>query len=999
MRLDNVIAVDEEALRAVSGVGMAVRSPETLRRRELMEADLLITGPSSLERLRGWRAAGVRTPALLVQGRTFDLPEERAVLEPLVVVRDADPEGVRAALGRFDAQRVSAQVRVPGGLVDLARRQVIRGEGSHKLSQQQADLLAYLAARPGLQVTKEELLEQVWGYAPTVRSRAVEMAVSRLRKLIEPEPASPVVLLTCRGGGYSYVAPAETQVGRLPVPEGALVGRDDLLAKLSDTLIEHRTVVLVGAPGIGKSRLALQLAHEAEARGEDVRWCDLQDVEPEGLLTVLASALDVSVLATVGKRSISERLADGLLGRGDCLVVLDGVDEPLAGLVGPTAGELTQLCTQARFVLTSQVPLEDARLQVREVTGLPLSDAVALFESRARAAGATDLDGLEELLPHFDGVPMAIELAASRARSVPLAELTATGSDALEHAWERLSDQSRHDLASLSRCPPRFGLDLVRHVLEDDARERLVALVDRGLVQRQGEEFRLLGPIRQRARKLPVDGVEERVDGWLVELARRELDRSGGIEARAAAQELARWSDPLTALLQRRLGEPESADLALALAHLYRAHGTLPQRAAVLDLALGSLDVDQHPHEGARLLRTRGRVTETLAPERGHRDMLRALELARRAGDDELLGWCLTDASRAESRVPGGTSAYAEEAVAFCKARGLDAVMYVARFQYMAWKARRDPALRPQLIGTIEEGMERLLQLGFFFEALSMANALAGGLTTVGETERAARARARLRGLLEIFPDRWTRGVLLNVETWALADEGDIEAAFEAVEERRRLLFGLNGEPDGWLLRDRGELLVDLGRHVDAERDLLRALSVLDSPTSTCGCWGTLATSDLDRGLYERALTKADSALKADAYPFMQAISRLWRGVAALLLGRVEDAEADLDAIPFDVLGQDPALLVGLAKACLAVHKGDSEAFARCVDTVERYLKDDWVARAARTVLDALVGADKDALQNVVDRQVDAGKQVRWRILARLALRSLQYAERARSAG
>jgi DNA-binding response OmpR family regulator/predicted ATPase len=112
-------------------------------------------------------------------------------------------------------------------VVDLVRGEISR-EGQHKrLTSHEAALLRYLADRPGMVVSREELLREVWGYQTAVRSRTTDDTMWRLRQKVEADPKNPRHLLTAHGGGYRFVgalaeAPAALPPAqpRVPLPDG-----------------------------------------------------------------------------------------------------------------------------------------------------------------------------------------------------------------------------------------------------------------------------------------------------------------------------------------------------------------------------------------------------------------------------------------------------------------------------------------------------------------------------------------------------------------------------------------------------------------------------------------------------------------------------------------------------------------------------------------------------------------------------------------------------------
>lgn len=99
------------------------------------------------------------------------------------------------------------RLRLRGAEVDLATREVRRPDGDLRLTRREAELLAYLAERAGRVVGRDELLREVWGFRPGVRTRTVEATVHTLRSKIEREPRRPEHVLTERGDGYRFVPP------------------------------------------------------------------------------------------------------------------------------------------------------------------------------------------------------------------------------------------------------------------------------------------------------------------------------------------------------------------------------------------------------------------------------------------------------------------------------------------------------------------------------------------------------------------------------------------------------------------------------------------------------------------------------------------------------------------------------------------------------------------------------------------------------------------------
>src|SRR5687767_5579727 len=118
--------------------------------------------------------------------------------------------------------------------VDLAGRRVRAADGAVRdLTPLEARLLAWLAERPGVDLTREQLLVEVWGHRPTMQTRTVDNVVRKLRQKLGEPSGRPKHLVTCSGGYRFELLSARRAVG---VPLDASFGRDDLRAAVLDQL-------------------------------------------------------------------------------------------------------------------------------------------------------------------------------------------------------------------------------------------------------------------------------------------------------------------------------------------------------------------------------------------------------------------------------------------------------------------------------------------------------------------------------------------------------------------------------------------------------------------------------------------------------------------------------------------------------------------------------------------------------------------------------------------
>jgi predicted ATPase len=221
----------------------------------------------------------------------------------------------------------------------------------------------------------------------------------------------------------------------LPAQLTPFIGRGRELAKVRSLVETSRLVTLTGAGGSGKTRLALQVAAELlDGSGDGVWLVELAALTDENAVApAIAEALRV---AGQPGRPVLDALADALEPQ-DVLVVLDNCEQLIGGCA-KVADSILRRCPRVHLLATSREAIGIGGELIYRVPSMSLpnpdddasvvsSDAVALFAERARAQGV-ELAGTDEttaslvvsVCRQLDGMPLAIELAAARLRSMSL---------------------------------------------------------------------------------------------------------------------------------------------------------------------------------------------------------------------------------------------------------------------------------------------------------------------------------------------------------------------------------------------------------------------------------------------------------------------------------------------------------------------------------------------------------------------------------------------------
>lgn len=231
--------------------------------------------------------------------------------------------------------------------------------------------------------------------------------------------------------------------GTFPALRAPLIGREREVAGLTGLLRRDDVplVTLTGPGGVGKTRIAVAVAAQIGSEFPDgARFADLSPIrEPQRVLPTIARSLG---LTDKGTQPVAEQLVGHLANR-TMLIVVDNVEQVVSA--APDIAGLLASCPGVAILATSRVPLRLSAEHEYLVEPLPVSDAVSLFEERARRSVPTfgishdNRAIVEAICERLDGLPLAIELAAARVSVLPPRALLAR----LEYALPLLTGGAR----------------------------------------------------------------------------------------------------------------------------------------------------------------------------------------------------------------------------------------------------------------------------------------------------------------------------------------------------------------------------------------------------------------------------------------------------------------------------------------------------------------------------------------------------------------------------
>jgi predicted ATPase/class 3 adenylate cyclase len=436
----------------------------------------------------------------------------------------------------------------------------------------------------------------------------------------------------------------------LPIQLTSFIGREQEVRELSSRLRTARLLTLTGAGGIGKTRLAIQVAAEVLAGFRDGVWLvELASIADPALVPPAVAAI-LGVREQLG-RPLADTLSDYLRPRA-ALLVLDNC-EHLVDACAQLAQTLLVVCPHVKIVATSREALGVPGESVRPVPPLSLPEdsrdlhieslsqyeSIQLFVERAVGVFPSfrltprNAQAMVHICARLDGIPLAIEMAAARLKALSVEQIAGRLDDAfrlltagsrtalprhqtlratLDWSYNLLDGDERQLLNRLSVFAGGFTLDAAEAVCEDrdgaaaSVLDLLPRLVEKSLVvadrQEERVRYRLLEPIRQYAReKLAGTGedaaIEQRHLGFFllsVDDAASGLSRPFDQWLEHSEQEF----DNIRTALDRALGGRDvrrGTSLAAAVWRFWLHRGSLSEGRIVLNRALAATEASGVP--------------------------------------------------------------------------------------------------------------------------------------------------------------------------------------------------------------------------------------------------------------------------------------------------------------------------------------------------------------------------------------------------------------------
>ena len=571
-------------------------------------------------------------------------------------------------------------------------------------------VLAALVERAHQYISKGSIMEAAWP-GVVVEESNLAVQISAIRRVLAQASGGERWIETLTGRGYRFVGPVterpdDRQLGwsgkrsNLPEPVTSFVGRERELVEVKRLLPSKRLITIVGIGGIGKTRLALQAAAEVIDAYRDGVWlAELGSIQDPMLVpTTVAQSLGVQERTGT---PIMESLRAYLQSR-QVLLLVDNCEHLLDACVR-LVDTLLRGVADATIIATSREPLRVAGEQIYSLQPLSLpelgsrpetmrqSEAVQLFVERVQRQlpdfelSSARASAVAELCIHLDGIPLALELAAARARSLSIEQINARLGDrfrlltsgsrtalprqqtlraALDWSYDLLAEDERVVLRRISVFPASFTVEAASAVASDERIDEyavidlLSQLVSRSLLiadtSAAGTRYRLLETVRAYALEKLVESKENddrphRHARFFRDLFECELtDWLNMPDPEWRATYLSELANVRTSL-DWSLGQGGEAgiatDLAGASGPLWTTLGLFGEGVQRLRAAMARTEPHTRELARARLWLWLGRLLDE-TPAQARPALERAVELYRQLDDSVGLGFSLVRLGR-----------------------------------------------------------------------------------------------------------------------------------------------------------------------------------------------------------------------------------------------------------------------------------------------------------------------------------------------------------------
>ncbi|MCA1381013.1 helix-turn-helix transcriptional regulator [Bradyrhizobium sp. BRP05] len=378
--------------------------------------------------------------------------------------RASEPDSLGVRFGRFCLYEKS--------------RLLEKDQGPVKIGSRALDILCLLVGRAGDIIHKDELLAHAWPNL-TVDEASLRVHIAEIRRVLGDGKDGARFITNVPNRGYCFVATIEQRQPAQDAPKPAAmvsgepsfpllltrtIGREDVVQRLSERLLAEQFITLRGPGGIGKTTVALAVAHALSGRAQEVRFVDLGPLKEGDLVpSTVASALNLVVQTADPTSSIVQ-----FLGGRRVVLILDSCEHViehaarLAEAIYLQAPGTSILATSRESLLVQgeqivelpplATPPADQALTSEEMLAYP---AVRLFTERATAAGYSvemspdNMRLLAGICEKLDGIALAIELAAVRLGAHGLREIDALLDGRLKLEWRgRRTAPPRHQTLS-----------------------------------------------------------------------------------------------------------------------------------------------------------------------------------------------------------------------------------------------------------------------------------------------------------------------------------------------------------------------------------------------------------------------------------------------------------------------------------------------------------------------------------------------------------------------